>query len=107
MARCEVSTGICAVCKGRIPRRAHAVAVCSRACLLVLEDAKLARRQRRRAAQDKSGLDAIYELGRVVREERVKAGLTVDTVEWLTELYEGRGYSHEDALKLARGEELP
>jgi hypothetical protein len=57
--------------------------------------------------RDDSGLDAILALGEVVREARIKAGLTVDTVEWLTEIYEGRGYSHEDAVKLANGETLP
>lgn len=58
-------------------------------------------------SEDKSGLDGIYAFGEWLRAERIKRGLTVDAVEWLTEIYEGRGYSHEDAVRLANGETLP
>ena len=42
-----------------------------------------------------------------VRDARVEAGLTVDTEEWLTEIYEGRGYHPDVAAATARGEEPP
>jgi flavin-binding protein dodecin len=58
-------------------------------------------------SEAKSSYDALMEWLYAIHDARKEAGETVDTVEWLTEIYEGRGYSHEDAVRLANGETLP